>query len=281
MVSYSRGKFVKWEENILPTVGVDEPTALANAEYNRRYVLTGNWDDRQWGYETNGFFTKQADIDNHPVDIDGAGNATMIVGNLIKVDQNGDNLIDWRDQVVVGQGGLPKWNYSTNMSFKLKNWSLDMLWQGATGYSITFGGSSGPWSHSGHQSVAKVFAFENRSTLAANGDIDILRKFPPVFTTGGAPEIDQQASDFNRVDAMYLRLKTINLAYNLNKSFTDRLGLDSVQLYVAASNILTFDNLGVYSGAYDPEITSGTAGGGVDRAYPNNKTVTTGIRIGF
>ena len=281
MVSYSRGKFVKWEENILPTVGVDEATALANAEYNRRYVLTGNWDDRQWGYETNGFFTKQADIDNHPVDIDGAGNATMIVGNLIKVDQNGDNLIDWRDQVVIGQGGLPKWNYSTNMSFKLKNWSLDMLWQGATGYSIAFGGSSGPWSHSGHQSVAKVFAFENRSTLAANGDIDILRKFPPVFTTGGAPEIDNTASDFNRVDAMYVRLKTINLAYNLNKSFTDRLGLDSVQLYVAASNILTFDNLGVYSGYYDPEIVSGTAGGGVDRAYPNNKTVTTGIRIGF
>ena len=281
MVSYSRGKYVKWEENILPTVGVDEATAKANADYNRRYVLTGNWDDRQWGYQTNGFFTKQSQIDNHPVDIDGAGNSTLIVGNLIKVDQNGDNLIDWRDQVVIGQGGMPKWNYSTNMNFEYKNWSLNMLWQGASGYTITFAGASSPWSASGHQSVAKDFAYENRSTLDANGDIDILRKFPPVFTTGGTPQIDQQASDFNRVDAMYLRLKTVNLAYDLSNSFAERLGLDSVQLYLAASNILTFDNLGVYSGSYDPEIVTGVNNNDVDRSYPNNKTITTGIRIGF
>ena len=278
MVSYSRGKYVSWEENILPETGDD---AAANAEYNRRYVLTGNWDDRQWGYQTNGFFTSQSQIDNHPVDIDGAGNQTMIVGNLIKIDQNGDGLIDWKDQIVIGQGGLPKWNYSTNMSFKHKNWNLDMLWQGAEGYTITFGGSAGPWSHSGHQTVAKSFAYENRSTLDANGDVDILRKFPPVFTTGGRPEIDNPANDFDRLDAMYLRLKTISLSYDVGKDLVDKLGLSSVQLYLAGSNLLTIDNLGVYSGSYDPEIVSGTAGGNVDRAYPNVKSVTTGLKIGF
>jgi hypothetical protein len=80
---------------------------------------------------------------------------------------------------------------------------------------------------------------------------------------------------------MYLRLKTINLAYDLGNEFVDRLGLDSVQLYLAASNILTFDNLGVYSGSYDPEIVTGVNNNDVDRSYPNNKTITTGIRIGF
>ena len=279
MVSFSRGKYVSWEENILPTDGAD---GAANATYNNRYVLTGNWDDRQWGYQTNGFFTSQSQIDNHPVDIDGAGNVTLIVGNLIKIDQNGDNLIDWRDQVVIGQGGMPKWNYSTNMGAKYKNWSLDMLWQGATGYTITFGGAAGPWSHSGHQSVSKSFAYENRSLRGANGDIEILRAFPPTFTTGGMPQIDQPASDFNKVDAMYLRLKTISLSYNIPKNIVDKIGLTSIQLYLAGSNLLTFDNLGVYSGSYDPEIVSGVGGeGGVDRAYPNNKTLTTGIKIGF
>ena len=278
MVSFSRGKYVSWEENILPTDGAD---GAANATYNNRYVLTGNWDDRQWGYQTNGFFTSQSQIDNHPVDIDGAGNVTLIVGNLIKIDQNGDGLIDWKDQVVVGQGGMPKWNYSTNMGAKYKNWSLDMLWQGATGYTITFGGSAGPWSHSGHQTVSKSFAYENRSIRGANGDIEILRAFPPTFTTGGMPQVDQGASDFNKVDAMYLRLKTISLSYNIPKNIVDKIGLTSLQLYLAGSNLLTIDNLGVYSGSYDPEIVSGTAGGGIDRAYPNNKTLTTGIKIGF
>ena len=278
MVSFSRGKYVSWEENILPTDGAD---GAANATYNNRYVLTGNWDDRQWGYQTNGFFTSQSQIDNHPVDIDGAGNVTLIVGNLIKIDQNGDGLIDWRDQVVIGQGGMPKWNYSTNMGAKYKNWSLDMLWQGATGYTITFGGKASPWSHSGHQSVAKSFAYENRSLRGANGDIEILRAFPPTFTTGGTPQIDQPASDFNRLDAMYLRLKTISLSYNIPKNIVDKIGLTSIQLYLAGSNLLTIDNLGVYSGSYDPEIVTGTAGGNIDRAYPNNKTLTTGIKIGF
>ncbi|MDG1830386.1 MAG: SusC/RagA family TonB-linked outer membrane protein [Flavobacteriaceae bacterium] len=281
MVSYSRGKYVNWEENILPTTGVDAATAKANAEYNRRYVLTGNWDDRQWGYQTNGFFTSQSQIDNHPVDIDGAGNATVIVGNLIRIDQNGDGKIDWKDQIVIGQGGMPKWNYSTNMSFKFKNWNLDMLWQGASGYTITFGGAAGPWSHSGHQTVAKSFAYENRSLRGANGDIEVVKAFPPTFTTGGIPQVDNVATDFNRIDAMYLRLKTVNLSYSVGKAFVDRLGLNAVQLYVAASNILTFDNLGVYSGSYDPEITTGTAGGNIDRAYPNNMTITSGIKIGF
>ena len=190
-------------------------------------------------------------------------------------------MIDWKDQIVIGQGGLPKWNYSTNMSFKHKNWNLDMLWQGAEGYTITFGGSAGPWSHSGHQTVAKSFAYENRSTLDANGDVDILRTFPPVFTTGGRPEIDNPANDFDRLDAMYLRLKTISLSYDIGKDLVDKLGLSSVQLYLAGSNLLTIDNLGVYSGSYDPEIVSGTDGGGVDRAYPNVKSVTTGLKIGF
>ena len=135
-----------------------------------------------------------------------------------------------------------------------------MLWQGAEGYTIAFGGSSGPWSHSGHQSVAKSFAYENRSILGANGDIEVVRAFPPVFTTGGAPAIDNQARECNRVDAMYLRLKTVSLSYDLNKKFVDQLGLTSVQIYVAGSNLLTFDNLGVYSGSYDHEIVSGSAG---------------------
>ena len=40
-------------------------------------------DDVQWGFNANGFFTSQSQIDNHPVDADNAGNQTVIVGDLI------------------------------------------------------------------------------------------------------------------------------------------------------------------------------------------------------
>ena len=103
MISYTRGKYVDWEENVRPTSGDDltDEQIAENILWNARYNRSGKWDDLQWGFQTNGFFTNQAQIDSHPVDIDLAGNQTMIVGNLIFVDQNGDGIIDWKDQVVI------------------------------------------------------------------------------------------------------------------------------------------------------------------------------------
>ncbi len=285
MISYTRGKYVDWEENVRPTSGDDltEEQIAENILWNARYNRSGKWDDLQWGFQTNGFFTSQSQIDNHPVDIDLAGNQTMIVGNLIFVDQNGDGIIDWKDQVVIGQSGMPKWNFSTFTSFKWKNWSIDALFQGATGYTVNFGDAAGYGGISGHQTVAKKYQFENRSLLGANGDIEVLRKFPPAFTTGGLPQSDTRSNDFTKIDAFYLRLKTLNITYNLPKSLTSSLGLDYVQVYGSGSNVLTFDNFDVYSGSYDPEIitSAGDGGGGVDRAYPNVKTWTAGLKIGF
>ena len=110
----------------------------------------------------------------------------------------------------------------------------------------------------------------------ANGDVSVVRAFPPVNNTGGVPAISSRANDFAKVDAVYLRLKTLNISYNMPKSFSDRLGLDRVQVYVGGSNLFTVDNLGIFSGKFDPEIV-----GQNDRDYPNMKTVTTGIKIGF
>ena len=93
MISWARGKYVSWDENILPTEGVDSATAANNALFNARYARTGQWDDLQWGFNTNGFFTSQSQIDGHPIDADNAGNQTVIVGDLIFIDQNGDCLL--------------------------------------------------------------------------------------------------------------------------------------------------------------------------------------------
>ena len=74
----------------------------------------------------------------------------------------------------------------------------------------------------------------------------------------------------------------------LPQSITSSWGLDYVQVYGSGSNVLTWDNFGVYSGSYDPEIIQGLndrapgqGDGGVDRAYPNVRTWTAGIKIGF
>ena len=255
MVSWARGKYVSWDENILPTEGVDAATAAANALYNARYARTGQWDDVQWGFNANGFFTSQSQIDNHPVDADNAGNQTVIVGDLIFVDQNGDGLLDWKDQVIIGKGGMPKWNYSTWTNARWGNWSVQALWQGATGYTVTFGGTASWQGLNSHQAIPTQVAYDNRSVKGANGDVEILRRFPPANNTGGVPSISSRASDFTKIDAWYLRLKTLNVAYNIPKNVTDKLGLDAIQLYLAGNNVFTVDNLEIWSGLYAVSYT--------------------------
>ena len=276
MISWARGKYVSWDENILPTEGVDDATAAANALYNARYARTGQWDDVQWGFNANGFFTSQSQIDNHPVDADNAGNQTVIVGDLIFVDQNGDGLIDWKDQVIIGKGGMPNWNYSTWTNARWGNWSVQALWQGASGYTINFGGTASWQGLNSHQSIPTQVAYDNRSIKGPNGDVEVLRRFPPANNTGGVPSISARGSDFTRIDAWYLRLKTLNVAYNIPKAATDKLGLDGIQLYLAGNNVFTLDNLGIWSGLYDPEVASNQQGN-----YPTTRSWTTGLKINF
>jgi hypothetical protein len=75
---------------------------------------------------------------------------------------------------------------------------------------------------------------------------------------------------------MYLRLKTLNIGYKIPKNITNKLGLDQIQLYIAGNNVFTLDNLGVYSGLYDPEIT-----GSQNNSYPTTKSWTTGLKVNF
>ncbi len=66
-----------------------------NATIDRYTQLT-------WGYETVGQFASFEEINAHLVDIDGQQNRTMIPGDLIYKDQNGDGRIDGLDQCYFG-----------------------------------------------------------------------------------------------------------------------------------------------------------------------------------
>ena len=59
------------------------------------------------------------------------------------------------------------------------------------------------------QAIIGKFTIQN-----LKGDVEILRRFPPANNTGGVPAISNRGNDFNRIDAWYLRLKTLNIAYN-------------------------------------------------------------------
>ena len=82
-------------------------------------------------------------------------------------------------------------------------------------------------------------------------------------------------SDFWLINAHYIRLKTLELGYQLPDKWLP-LKLDNMRLYLSAYNLFTWSNV---SKKYqqDPEVASNTAGD----AYLAQRIVNFGLQIGF
>jgi hypothetical protein len=68
----------------------------------------------------------------------------------------------------------------------------------------------------------------------------------------------------------YLRLKNLEIGYNLPASITKKMHVNGIQLYFTGLNLLTFTEIK----DFDPESNSGTV-------YPLNKVYNIGININF
>ncbi|MCY1720269.1 TonB-dependent receptor [Prolixibacteraceae bacterium Z1-6] len=286
MFAWTRGKYVELEEEVLPTTGdLDEETLEFNKLWNARYVNEGQWDDRFWGYQADGFFMSQEQIDNHLIDQDQAGNQTLKVGDLIYKDLNGDNFIDWRDQAIIGTGhndpnnsaSLPNKMFSLDMGAQYKGFSLRMLWQGGSDYIVTVSGSAAaPFSN---ESVPLAQHYDYRAIVGQDeAGADYITnpndfKLPPV-TQNGRTANNSKGSDFWSYDAAYIRLKNINLSYTLPKTLIDKAGFSNCVVYFSGTNILNFSNLDIWKDSFDPEII-----GANNRDYPPVKTMTFGLRL--
>jgi hypothetical protein len=91
---------------------------------------------------------------------------------------------------------------------------------------------------------------------------------------------NQRPSDFYLEDGSFLRLRNIQLGYNIPTDLLAKVKVKELRIYFTANNLLTLTN---YEG-FDPDI--GTNGwildSGIDKgAYPSNKTVGGGVKITF
>ena len=97
---------------------------------------------------------------------------------------------------------------------------------------------------------------------------------------------NNRVSDHFVEDGSFLRLRNIQLAYNLSPDVIENIGLTNAKIYVSGQNLLTLTG---YSGM-DPEIGSVTdidGNGGVQSrgvdfgAYPSPQTFTVGVNLQF
>lgn len=199
---------------------------------------------------------------------------TVQIGDIRYADIDGSNTIDENDKTIVGST-IPRYTYSLNLDFGWKGLRLSMLFQG----------------------VGKTDGYLNTYYVMPSNQGGTFRKehidFACAANPGGVTPRLTSANKNNWYDssfwmksAAYLRLKNIQLGYDLPKSWMRKIGLKSAYVYVNAQNLFTATN---FWDGYDPEVGyDGDASGDFDLVklgsannYPQVKLVTIGLDLKF
>ena len=87
-------------------------------------------------------------------------------------------------------------------------------------------------------------------------------------------------------DASYIRLKSVQIGYNLPEKFTRKIGLQKVSVFVAGENLWTWSpvykyarDIDVTANIYGNDSTLSTTGDGYN--FPTMKSVSLGLKVTF
>jgi TonB-linked SusC/RagA family outer membrane protein len=254
MVSWARAR---WEY-------FDEP-AYTEEDDIRIRQNSGNWTNRTFGYQWEGFFQSQEEIDAWPVDQDRNGNTTLAPGDLKYLDLNGDSTLNWRDQVLIGKTGTPEWMVGLNMDLSYKGFALSMLWQGALGHYVEMD-TRNVFSSSFPKPFSYMYDYRWKE-----GVEDALYPRASLATVDNNTE----NSDFWLKPASYLRLKSLSLKYSLPSAWIQGAGISDIGISIGGYNLLTFSGLNEYG--FDPESPKNQTG----KYYPQMRTLFVGLNINF
>ncbi|RPE14323.1 TonB-dependent receptor [Chitinophaga lutea] len=196
------------------------------------------------------------------------------LGGLIFEDVRGDGYkpgpdgkIDGNDNQLLSENAAPRVNFGIGLNISYKNFALQTLFQGVSGYDRIISNQEGEGmrQHGGAvRPYYPIWAGDVWTPETPNG------KYPrPVgnnwFESGTG------SSSFWIRNGAYLRLKMLNLAYSLPKSWVNALRLSSAQVYFNGTNLFAFSAMKEF---HDPEQKNYDS-------YPVMKAFTFGADIKF
>jgi TonB-linked SusC/RagA family outer membrane protein len=221
-----------------------------------------------YGYVFDGIWQSQADITKSGT------KQNVKPGDPIYRDLNGDSALNATfDRQVIGHA-LPKFTYGFTSNLTLGRFNLFVLIQGVQGVDIL---NENKIEMENGVPYANKFAYVANESWRGEGTSN---KLPAVWSTyrrslGVTSDLIENGS--------YLRFKTITLSYDLPLPKLSPV-FKSASIYATGQNVITITD---YSG-YDPEVnsysntTNNYTSLNVDyNPYPNIKTYTVGMKLGF
>jgi TonB-dependent starch-binding outer membrane protein SusC len=211
-----------------------------------------------YGYEADGFFQNQAEIDAHALQ-----NPQNIPGDIRYKDANNDGVINSDDRVRLGMAD-PRFPYGVRLNLGYKSFSLIAFGQGVMSHTVV----TRPW----EATTYRDYHMDYWTSENPNAQF-------PAPRIGGGPlvGINKEFSSFWLENAAYFRLKHVELGYNLPEAFLRRMKINNARIFVSAENLFTITN---YLG-YDPEAATGYDIRQVEARYPLSKLFNLGLNMNF
>jgi TonB-linked SusC/RagA family outer membrane protein len=230
-----------------------------------------------WGYEVVGQFTSQEQINNYPVNIDGQGNRTLLPGDLIYKDINGDNKIDGYDERPIGYGSdnnPPNINYGISITLQYNNFDFRADFSGASGYTW-FQNYETRWPFQNDGNLNTIFLDRwHRENPFDPKSGWIPGKYPALrFNDGGHSNYNHN-STFWAHNIKYLRARTLELGYSVPAKIIGKAKMERARFYINAYNLFSIDNVKQYN--IDPEINDDNG-----LQFPQNRFLNVGVNLSF
>lgn len=190
------------------------------------------------------------------------------VGDLKYKDINNDGFIDDRDETFIGYSDIPENTYALTLGATYKGWGVEVMFQGVDHVSRYYDADA-------------MYAFYNNGKAK---DIHLERWNPalsesenlananyPLLHYGSTGDHNQRQNSFFLKNGAFVRLKNVELSYNLPAAWVQKAGMSSARIYVNGNNLITWDHL---DGLVDPESNGSSR-------YPLLKTFNVGFNVVF
>lgn len=232
-----------------------------NPDKGDKIKMEGYAWDSFYGYECIGIFMSDEEAANSAVH-----SVYSKAGDLKFKDQNGDGKINAEDRVVLGNT-IPNITYGFNLNMKYRDFDFLASFQGVADVYRTIDGEM-MWGLVNGQNATERHLDR---TIVENGQVTQLGHFPRILINQSHNRV---MSSFLAMNASYLRLKNLQIGYNLPQSLLKNIHLNRARLYVSGQNLLTFTK---FPNDFDPEVKSGSGG----YSYPQVAIYSIGLDITF
>lgn len=230
-----------------------------------------------FGYKTDGVFQSYDEIANCALPV----GASVQPGDVKYVNQNGDDVIDEKDRVVLGNA-FPRYTFGFTYNLVWKGFDLNVMLQGVGKRSMYLRGELMEPFHSNYSYC--IYEHQLDFWTPTNPDA----RWPRLVAPGSSSSTNNwgmAGSDIYLLNAAYLRVKNIQIGYTLPKALTQKFGVQKLRVSLNTENPLTFTK----NSFIDPESSEfgsnmggiGGIGANSGRNYPTLTYYGFGLDVEF